>query len=673
MKRTFKKSLALVLAVLMVMTVVPFAGAACEHVYDKYEYLEGVGAHRAICSKCNTPNYFAAAVPCSGGTATCQSGAVCTTCGGVYTEPSGVHVEGDPIVDDIYEATPATCKNKATYYYPCAVCEEPIKNDHVFFGGKIDPNGHQYVTAEPNTDNATHNAVCVLCTAVALNVECSKHARLEKVEPTCTQEGAINYTCNVCARQWSTKIAATGHDYSKESGVQKDPATCTTYNTYWYMCAIEGCSANAKDDAKAQDKYYTGTDKLRHVWHKNTHQDYLKDPATCQQEATYYYSCSECDIAGTETFKTSKGNCWFKGYTYNNDATCTEDGTETGVCEYCGEEDTRTKVDSKVPHEFTKRVETDDRIYQLGNCKTKTMYYHTCENCDTVSDRVYFESYTKYGPHKFDGKEITDDNYASYSKEGATCTKFAEFYTYCSVIGCGVSSKGTDFEATFEYGSKLDHEYIEKEDAKYIRRNATCEDPVIYSKSCKACGEAKVPEKTDGASVVNPEDIFSRGALGHDMKKTGDRREPTCLIAGVTEEQTCQRSFAGEPCGHKVGGEKIEKLDHQYKEVQKYAAPTCKRNGQYGQKKCELCGVPVYYDQNGETVALPTTLYATGHEDRDGDLICEKCDAYLEPADVCECICHNTNGLMYFIAKLIKWFWKFMNTNQMCECGNAHY
>ena len=442
------------------------------------------------------------------------------------------------------------------------------------------------------------------------------------------------------------------------------------------------CNANAKDDKNATDKYYEGTVILNHNYNqKNTAAQYIVEAATCQQKASYYYSCkcgaSSKGTSAEKKFDGEVGTHTWGEYRSNNNATCTANGTKTAICVItgCGAINTIEAEGTALGHTYTKHEEKPDRIKDAGDCSTNTTYYLTCTRCDAFSteDTAFFEGTTK-GPHKFGEGDITATNYQTYLHTAATCTTVALFYKFCSV--CGASSKDTAFEDTFVFGTTLDHNYQAIMKDEFIRRNATCEDKALYTKSCKDCGAAKVSSDIDPTApgaVVNPDDIFEGLALGHDMKKTGDRREPTCLIAGVTEEQTCQRSFAGQPCGHKVGGEKIEKLDHQYKEVQKYAAPTCKRNGQYGQKKCELCGVSVYYDQNGDTVALPTTLYATGHEDRDGDLICEKCDAYLEPADVCECICHNTNGLMYFIAKLIKWFWKFMNTNQMCECGNAHY
>lgn len=676
MKRTFKKSLSLVLAVLMVMTVMPFAGAADhEHVFANYEYL-GDAYHVGKCtvSGCKVRDYS----DCSGGTATCQSGAICAKCNAEYTEPSTVHGDKTVEIGDEYIATPANCKNKATYYYACEDCGAPIKDGSVFTAGEVDPDNHQF-TAVLSNGNRTHNAKCGFCDVTVTNVACYDEEPAI-TDATCTVKGKAVHTCDVCSFSWETEIAATGHDYTKKSGVVRAPATCTQHITYWYMC--KNCPANAKDDAAAADKYYEGADILNHNYNqKDTAAQYIVSAATCQQKASYYYSC-ECGASSKGTAEEKKfdgemGTHTWGEYSSNNDATCTENGTKTATCiiNGCNATNTIEAEGTAKGHTYTRHVEKADRIKDAGDCQTFATYYLTCARCDAFStdDNAFFEGSTK-GPHKFDGATIDESNYQAYIKTPATCTSVADFYKYCSA--CGASSKGTENEDTFKYGTTLPHNYQAIMEDKFIRRKPTCEDKALYSKSCKDCGHAIVPANIDPTApgaVVNPDDVFEGLALGHDMKTTGKRREATCLIEGVTEEQTCQRSFAGQPCGHKVGGEKIEKLAHQYKEIQKYSAPTCKRNGQYGQKKCELCNTTIYLNEKGETVAVPLTLAATGHADIDGDLICEKCDAYLEPSDVCECLCHSTNGIMYFIAKLIKWFWKFTNSNQMCECGEAHY
>ena len=57
------------------------------------------------------------------------------------------------------------------------------------------------------------------------------------------------------------------HNYTKESGVIAVTATnCQQVTTYWYACSVDGCTANAKDDANAQDKYYHKGEIGAHVY-----------------------------------------------------------------------------------------------------------------------------------------------------------------------------------------------------------------------------------------------------------------------------------------------------------------------------------------------------------------------------------------------------------------------
>ena len=92
-----------------------------------------------------------------------------------------------------------------------------------------------------------------------------------------------------------------------------------------------------------------------HVYDQKVATDNFKvKDATCLQKAEYYYSCS-CGEISTFTFKF--GNPLehsFTDYIYNNNATCTQDGTETAICDHdCGESDTRTKVGSALEHDYS--------------------------------------------------------------------------------------------------------------------------------------------------------------------------------------------------------------------------------------------------------------------------------------------------------------------------------
>ena len=76
--------------------------------------------------------------------------------------------------------------------------------------------------------------------------------------------------------------------------------------------------------------------------------------ATCEDKATYYYSCT-CGEKGTETFESGeKLGHSFTNYVFNNDATCIKNGTETATCDSdnCNEIDTREKLNTKLEHNY---------------------------------------------------------------------------------------------------------------------------------------------------------------------------------------------------------------------------------------------------------------------------------------------------------------------------------
>lgn len=678
MKRTFKKTISLVLAVLLAFASLPLVGAtaACTHVFDGYTTApDGVG-HWSSCSLCDAISYSTYEV-CSGGAATCANGAICSKCGNEYTEKSATHGETKIVIADKYLSAPASCKYPAYYYPACKTCLEPVENVGLIEFGEPNPNGHDYIYPISN-NNKTHNAKCAFCDTWQYNIPCSD-ADPVVTDATCTTGGKSENTCK-CGYYWEETSAPLGHNYTKESGVRRSEATCTEFDTYWYMCSNAGCTVVA-NETTAPDKFYFGTVKNEHQYNQEVqNENTIKFPATCQQEATYYYSCvcGAIDPSG-RTFTTTTGtHSWGNGI-YNNDAKCGVNGTMTVTCTVpgCGATEVVEAPNTALTHVYTRELQLPDRIRTAGNCQVTNTYWKTCARCDDVwSDSIFFTGTTK-GECNADGMTINENNYLLYNKTPATCTTLAVFYKYCTV--CGTSSAGKPYEATFTFGNTLAHVFTEKFEDQYIRVQATCDTGAIYSKSCVACGLAKVPENidiTDPNANVSVEDVFYGTKLGHDYKSTKAYKDSTCVLEGNYEEFTCQRVLGGKACGHKTGGEVIPKKDHVFKVTQEYRAPTCKTNGQYGQKKCDGCGVIVYLDANGETANLLTqNMTATGHVDSDGDMICEKCDALLEAADLCTCMCHmgDNGGIMYFVIWILKWFWKLTGRNEMCECGKAHY
>ena len=117
--------------------------------------------------------------------------------------------------------------------------------------------------------------------------------------------------------------------------------------------------------------------------------------ATCTEEGSReYYSCSGCgkffeDEACTKEI-TDIGT-WrviapldhsFTDYVYNNDATCTADGTETAKCDRCDETDTREKAGTALEHKAVKTEAKAATCTAEGYTGDKV-----CKNCGEVLEK----------------------------------------------------------------------------------------------------------------------------------------------------------------------------------------------------------------------------------------------------------------------------------------------
>ncbi|HJF93664.1 MAG TPA: DUF6273 domain-containing protein [Lachnoclostridium phocaeense] len=111
--------------------------------------------------------------------------------------------------------------------------------------------------------------------------------------------------------------------------------------------------------------------------------------ATCTEEGSReYYSCSSCgkffedeactkEIADIDTWRViAPLDHSFTDYVYNNDATCTADGTETAKCDRCDATDTRVKASTALGHNTVKTEAKAATCTEDGNKE-----YWTCEIC----------------------------------------------------------------------------------------------------------------------------------------------------------------------------------------------------------------------------------------------------------------------------------------------------
>ena len=327
----FKKTLSLVLAVLMVITAVPFSGlasdATCEHEYV-YSYYKN-DKHIRECSKCTDVMEFE---NCSGGEATCGQQAVCDFCKTGYGE-TPAHKFTEEAAEDKYIATEGDCQTEKTYYKSCAVCGASSKDtefEATFEGTEV--GDHVWSEGTSNDD------------------------------ATCTEDGTKDVYCTVdgCDEEKTVddEGSANGHSFTEEI---KDEAhiaqvgTCTKKMKYYYDCAY--CNANAKDEENASEYVYEG-DTLPHMFVEHANlitpkepgKDDLKTERTCTTLAVFYKVCYECETSAKgidedETYEFGD----FADHEYINfvdlkneakyriaEVTCTDAAIYAKSCKACG-------------------------------------------------------------------------------------------------------------------------------------------------------------------------------------------------------------------------------------------------------------------------------------------------------------------------------------------------
>lgn len=139
-------------------------------------------------------------------------------------------------------------------------------------------------------------------------------------------------------------------------------------------------------------------DKHIHAFDKQVITDeYKATDATCTKKAKYYYSC-KCGATGIETFAYGDplGHS-FTNYVSDNNATCTEDGTKTAVCDRdgCNEKNTVTDVGSAKGHTYSEKWSQNETEHwhaaTCGHNVEKDRAAHTfdenkkCTVCDYIT------------------------------------------------------------------------------------------------------------------------------------------------------------------------------------------------------------------------------------------------------------------------------------------------
>ncbi len=373
--------------------------------------------------------------------------------------------------------------------------------------------------------------------------------------PTCTESGWNEYeTCQRCRYSSKKSISALGHNFVNY--VSNGDADCTQDGTKTARC--ERCTVTD-----------TVTDEGSALGHDMSTATCTKKPQ-CQREGCSY---TEGHVLMHD----------FSQYIYNEDATCTSDGTKTATCTRCGETNTLPSSNTALGHDIAEanctlpeRCVRDGCSYTFGEALGHDIKNHeqkapTCtevgwnayDSCGRCSYNTYSEI-AKLG-HNFEN--YLSNNDATCTQDGTKtakcerCTATDTVTDEDSALGhdmsdatCTEVSKCLRDGCEHTVGNALGHNF-----ANYVSNNdATCTQDGTKTAKCESCSVTDT--QTDENTV-----------LGHDMS------DATC-----TEVSKCLR----DGCEHTVGNA----LGHNFANYVSNNDATCTQDGTKT-AKCESCSV----------------------------------------------------------------------------------
>ena len=517
--------------------------------------------------------------------------------------------------------------------------------DYVIKGGE-ECDFDSFTTATDENGLHSHNLECVCGNAQSVVIDAA-NIKTEVVAPTCTDAGYTLHTCQKddCGDTWKTDIVEKlGHDLS-------GTATSNGNGTHSVKCKREGC-----DYSEASQKCSTQTPST-----------------TCGQK-------NKCDICGGE-FGEEIAHV-FTNYVYNNDATCTADGTKTAECDNCDTNatETVTATGTKLGHDMSAhgyvvpdalkaKLEEDGVVIAEPTCGEEGRSISYCSRCDHYV--------TKVVPKNKDAHDMPEE----WTKVGGNCASGVTYVRACTV--CGKKESKTE---------SVPHNW-----KAIVIEEAGCTVNGYINFECTVCGfTATLDDTVEGWPSFNGVDYSDKNIVAtgeHTWQTEAPADEDYVMIDGVVvfveEYPTYNTTGRGyKKCTICNAVEKVTIAaygnapeDHKHPELGinnnstlKYVAevkPTCNVGGHKGYYECTRCSYS-QYNIDHDSFYIP----ALGHADKNADGKCDTCKTTLEEDSAsknCGCICHKNSGFMKFIYKILRFFWKLFGMNKTCACGVAHY
>ncbi len=358
------------------------------------------------------------------------------------------------------------------------------------------------------------------------------------LQPTCTAKGEYKMICDDCGAEVSTvQISETGHNWSL---VETFDNTETNGHIYTeYRCVNNGCS-----EEKVEIEHKAFIEGLY---------DYT-NTATCKLPGIETFTCRVEGCGKVERKPVLTASHKVEEYKVTLQPSCTEKGSEEGVCSACGETVIRSIPELGHQNEL---YETIDRTTENGHIEKK----YRCAVCAAEST-------------EYEHMEWIEGFFASTSFELPTCTIPGTRRDTCTVCS---SSRMVTIEPK-------EHEWYETS-----RTAPTCTAVGKIYYSCKNCNSTK------------SENI---AATGHNYLLVEDSVvEPTCTTDGVNIYK-CDICGSSRRDVIKATGHTVDELNYTIERE-----PDCLNEG-LAKSVCKTCGLDfditlAAYGHNYEDVCVP--------------------------------------------------------------------
>ena len=395
------------------------------------------------------------------------------------------------------------------------------------------------------------------------------HTRICKRDTSHTETENCHGGTATCTQRATCTVC--GAEYGDALG--HDFTTSWTHddNEHWKQCS----RCDAKDDVSP------------HTWDSGT----ITTAPTCTKAGKKTYSCTKCDATKIEPIPAT-GHSWKSDWT--SDAThhwheCANENcdvtdnagkngyaehsggkatcTQNAVCEFC-----KAEYGEKLPHDFT--AETVDAKYlkSAATCTEKAVYYKSCAVCGLSSEGTEDEA-TFFSGNALDhdwGAWTQNSDEKTHTRICKRDTSHTETEN-CHGGTATCTAKAVCTVCGGEYGEMAAHSFTaEKAEEQYLKSAATCTEKAIYYKSCAVCG-------LSSEGTADEATFFSDNALEHDWGAWTQNSDEE------THTRICKRDTSHTETENCIDANKDHKCD-----ICDYIISECADDNK--DHKCDYCG-----------------------------------------------------------------------------------